>query len=548
MPVNQRIQRRPSGSGPAGVLTSLERGIRDDAPEADPPAAFQSILFKKSDDWNDEGPHPSPEFLVDLNLDPLIDAITSGKQGYDLKPFYFAPLRDVDAILWRQEIMRDLENAHLFGCIAVFAQAMRAMRECLMRVEKLRVPRQKHRWFLDAVDIYCDAVMRLANDLSSAVPNSRGLRAFVEYLTGYAASERFVSLRGRTRQFVADLSAVRYTVRIDGLRIEVRSYGGQRDYSAEIEAVFERFRRESAKEYAFSFVDVADMNPVEARILDLVGQSFPELFASLAVFFTERQDYQDPVIRRFDREIQFYVAYLEHIERIKKAGLRFCYPCVVERRKEIFSDQGFDLALATRLVAERGAVVCNDFHLEGPERMIVVSGPNQGGKTTFARAFGQLHYLAALGCPVPGTRAQLYLYDRLFTHFEKGENIRDLRGKLQDDLVRVHRILARATPDSIVILNEMFTSTTLQDAIALSRKIAEKLAALDLLCVWVTFIDELAALGEHAVSMVSTVIPEYPAQRTYKIVREPADGLAYAMSIAEKYRLTYAEIRKRIGS
>jgi DNA mismatch repair protein MutS len=510
------------------------------------PVTFQSILFPNSADRIPEEELAAPDFLVDLNLDQIIASITAGKEEYNLKPFFYASLHDVDAINFRHEIMQDLESIGLLTNIKAFAESMRAVREHLAQAGKLYYKHQKERWFLDAVEIYCDAVTRLVCDLSLAEFTSRGLLAFREYLTHYAESERFTSLMEETKKLKADLSSIHYSVFIKNLRIQVRTYEGESDYSAEVEATFERFKQGAVKPYAFDFISSPEMNHVEAGILDLVIQLYADIFSRLENYCATIEECQDSTVVTFDREIQFYIAYLEHIALFKEAGLSFCYPRLLRASKAVQAYQGFDLALAGKLRSEHAIPVCNDFHLKDRERIIVISGPNQGGKTTFARTFGQLHYLASLGCPVPGIQAQLFLFDKLFTHFEREENTNNLRGKLQDDLVRVHDILERATPDSILIMNEIFTSTTLRDAIFLSKEIAAKIMELDLLCVWVTFVDELASLGEQTVSMVSTIEPDNPALRTFKVLRRPADGLSYALSIAEKYSLTYEMFKTRI--
>jgi len=423
---------------------------------------------------------------------------------------------------------------------------MSVMRRYLAMIDKLDFKYHKEGWFLEAVEVYCDAVSCLVHDLSLVDLKSRGLLAFRKYLTNYAKSERFMSLLAETKKLKTDLSTVKYCVIIKDSTVKVRKYELETDYSREVEKTFEKFKQGAVKDYRVKLYEGPGMNHVEAQILDFIAKLYPDIFLNLDNYCAQNGNYLDETISVFDREIQFYVAYLEYVAKIKRAGLKFCYPQVSGQSKEVYDYDGYDLALAYKRITENSSIVCNDFYLKDKERIFVVSGPNQGGKTTFARTFGQLHYLASLGCPVPGREAQLFLFDRLFTHFEKEEDIKTLRGKLQDDLVRIYAILDQATPNSIVIMNEIFTSTALKDAVFLSKKIMERIIHLDLLCVYVTFIDELASLSEKTVSMVSTVVPENPALRTYKILRKPADGLAYAISIAEKYRLTYDCLKERI--
>jgi DNA mismatch repair ATPase MutS len=510
------------------------------------PPMFQSILFERPEDRPQREAREAPTFFADLNCDQVVAAITSGKEEYDLKPFFHHCLRRVDAIKHRHEVMQDLESSDLFEHVTAFAQKMHAMRVHVAMAEKCYYKEQKQAWFLEAGEIYCDAIEAFAAALSGASLKSRGLFGFRDYMAAYVRSTRFTALLSETKKLKADLATVTYCVLINGSKFTVRKYETEGDYSAEIEKTFEKFKQGAVKDYKVQFAATYDINHIEAKILELVAKLHPEIFLALDDYCNRNRDFMDLTLAVFDREVQFYIAYFQHIAPLQKAGLQFCYPGITDKSKEVWDYDGFDIALAHKLVWDKKPVVCNDFHLQGRERILIVSGPNQGGKTTFARAFGQLHYLASIGCPVPGSRARLFLFDRLFTHFEKEEKVENLRGKLEDDIVRIHEILEQATSRSVIVMNEVFTSTTLQDEVFLSQKVMQELVDVDLLCVWVTFVDELASFGPQTVSMVSTVVPENPALRTFRILRRPADGLAYAMAIAQKYRLTYESIKERI--
>ncbi|MBX3023770.1 DNA mismatch repair protein MutS [bacterium] len=508
--------------------------------------AFCSVLFPTPALRAEAEGAAQPACFPDLNLDQIVGAIVAGRDAYDLAPFFHLLLPDADAVRYRQEVMRDLDEGGAMPAVQAFAAGMRRMRAHLGASTERSYAREQQRWFLDAAVAYCGAVEALLADLRALPLRSRALRRVRAHLTAYVASSRFVECALAARSLTAALAAIRYGLRIEAGSVTVQPYAGEDDYGAIVAETFAPFRREPAKDYRVAVVDRGGLNHVEAEILDRVALLHPEPFAALARFRTAHADFVAPTIAWLDREIQFYVAYLEHMAEVRRAGLVFCYPQVSADDKAVCSRQGFDLALARKLIGERRAVVCNDFALHGPERIMVVTGPNQGGKTTFARTFGQMHYLAALGCPVPGREARLLLCDRVFTHFEREEDLATRRGKLEDDLVRMRDILAAATERSIVVINEIFTSTTLRDALALGRRILGHLSRLDLLAVCVTFLDELATFDEKTVSIVGGVEPDDPAVRTYRLERRPADGLAHALALAEAHRVTRAWLRQRI--
>lgn len=516
----------------------------DPRPRSVPSAV--SVLF-------DRAPEQWPaaqagDFVVDLHLDEIAAWLTARRDEYDLRAFLFAPCPDVEAIAYRHEVFRDLESSALAATLRLFADGMRVVRGRLARFHNSRYRYERERWLVEAVAVYIPTVAALADGLDAADTRSRGLGQIVDHLRRYLGSEAFARLGSDVREVTDALDALDFRVRIAGRRIVVSRYEAEPDYGAELLATFARFRAADVASPEIALPRGGGLDHVEAAMLEGVAQVHPDAFAALLAFAADHRAFIDPTLARFDREIQFYLAYRERIDELRPHGLEFCYPEVSAESKATSVHGLFDLALAAKLAVRGRTIVTNELDLGGTDRIVVVTGPNQGGKTTFARSIGQLHHLARLGCPVPGTEARVFLVDAIHTHFERSEDLGNLAGKLEDDLQRIRRILEAATPRSLLVMNESFSSTTVSDALFLNEVILREAVRLDELVVVVTFLDELASLTPTTVSLVAAVDPDDPGRRTFRLERRPADGLAYAEAIARKHGLTYELVKGRVAA
>lgn len=537
---------------------------------AQAPPGFRSLLEPDGQAPGAQALEQTREMFQDLFLERIFDAAYGSlaprrKSPYgrqfaqddepwrsevleNLRKVFASPSADAALVRGRQEVARDLARDDIATLMRRFQAAMADMREARRRAQKAWSRIEGQAWFLDAVQVYCRALEDLQAGLEGAPPRAGALERLLADLASYRQGSAHAALRQGVDLLRGELSEVRYAVRIAGDQVTVLQDPGSEDFRTMVERTFARFRRGAVRDYRCSFGSDEWMSNVEAQIVDRVALLDPDLFGRVRSFCAEHEDFADERWLRLDRELPFFLLWSDFLRRAAKAGVESCLPTLVDHASDNDVSNACDLALVDQALGADRRLVGNDFALQGAERMIVVTGPNHGGKTTLARVFGQIHHLAGLGLAVPARSARLTLPDHIFTHFERSEDIATQRGKLQDDLVRMRSILDAASPRSVIVMNEVFSSTSLEDAVWLGRRMMERLRELGCRCLFVTFLDELASFDADTVSMVALVDPDDPTVRTYKVIRKPADGKAYARSLASKYRVTRDELLRRIPS
>ncbi len=217
----------------------------------------------------------------------------------------------------------------------------------------------------------------------------------------------------------------------------------------------------------------------EDRGLNLVANALAQSTDHILDFFAQLRT-----------EVAFYLGCLNLERRLGSIGAPLCTPEPIGvGTVAMLSAEGvYDPALVLRTGA---LAVGNDVDADG-RKLVMITGANSGGKSTFLRAIGLAQLMMQCGMQASATRYRASLCDALFTHFTRGEVPSMARGRFDEELSRMRAIAERLTPRSMVLFNESFAGTAVREGSEVAREIVQALLEAGVRVLFVTHLYDLA--------------------------------------------------------
>lgn len=220
------------------------------------------------------------------------------------------------------------------------------------------------------------------------------------------------------------------------------------------------------------------LRDLEARGVNLVANTLAQSRDHVISFF-----------RMLRTELAFYVGCLNLHDRLGEMGEPTSFPIPRPLGTCTMSAQGlYDSCLTLTL---EGRAVGNDVEAPG-KTLMMVTGANQGGKSTFLRSVGLAQLMMQCGMFVAADLFDADVHDGIFTHYKRPEDTTMRRGKLDEELDRMSQIADQASPHSLVLCNESFASTNEREGSEIARHIVTALTDSGVKVVFVTHLFDLA--------------------------------------------------------
>lgn len=243
------------------------------------------------------------------------------------------------------------------------------------------------------------------------------------------------------------------------------------------------------------------------------------------------------------KEWQFVTACMKPLQELKENGFPLCVPTVSEN-DHIEGLYHPILALSAKTKKD---IINNNLDFSREERIYILTGPNQGGKSIYTQSVGLMYSMLHLGMLLPAEIAKVNIADEILIHFIDTSNRSYIHGRLSDECRKIHELNKLISERSIFLFDEALSSTNASEAVAISTEIISAYSEIGARGIWTTHFHELCRMADeytnkgNAIQNLSAQIEEDSHQRVFRIVRGDC-GQSYAIDIARKYELSKEEI------
>jgi len=526
------------------------------------------------------------DFIADLNLDLIAREININNPDYVLN-ILTEMSEDPNVIRYRQDILTDflnvpeLENVITDNINAIFRNDRTASSKVQGSFISLASRLTGIENYIACIDnfyvFYKENAKRIKSD---------GLKAFFEYINEVHDSQDFKTLVKETANLRETL-----TTKISSITIGINFDHAMRPVESVLLSIGSKpFKEKSVLARLFNMESDNDNNPYRISTMHRLDPKL-EYSGLDGALFNDLKEITHQVVNNFSNvlklyyninislfvelhsQFSFYMGAAKMIKYYRSHGLEMCRPEIADMDERIFDVRNTcDLAFAARLKKDdyhmdfSKTIVLNDISMSDKGRIFILTGPNQGGKTTYTRAIGVCQVLFQAGLFIPGTYARISPVDWIYTHFPKEEVVGFQSSRLSEECRQFTDTFGKATCYSLILMNESLQSTTALEGIYLSREVLKIIRYLGCRAVFTTHLLELVneIEGIHnevdgdnkIISMVAGVIKNIDGnaqsggegiKQTYKVAPGMPFANSFAKQIADKYGVNFERLADNIN-
>lgn len=445
-------------------------------------------LLYRDQDFDIEGPvvPNEPTLTPDLELSTLWGTMAQGDDFLRgvCQQVLLTPVTEVETILYRQDVLQD--------CLA-----HESVVRDLYGLAVLAIEREKKSYFgffarypsailgrsLEVMTIFVEILEKLQNIAKEYGSELRsvGFTRFFAMVSDELGPDYLAEIRHH-------LSELKFR---NGLWMSARLGKGNKGarYVLNPKATTKKpgwFQRLTTKEPSYLTYVVADRDEAGAKALshlrdqgiDLVANALAQSVDHILGFFV-----------RLRVELGFYIGSMNLHQRLEEMDEPLCFPLPVELSASVLSfERLYDPSLALRL----GQSVSDNSMQADNKELIIITGANQGGKSTFLRSIGLAQLMMQSGMFVAAEFFRANLSTGIFTHYKREEDRAMNSGKLDEELQRVSEIIDQIKPRAVMLFNESFTATNEREGSEISRQIIWALVEKGIKVFFVTHLYDLA--------------------------------------------------------